>query len=103
MRIWAPPFHALSALDAQQRLVPSRAARDAQAAGWQIFTWSLERSGCMATGKPGFHDQEPAPARKREGDLLQPLGVLARGVGVIGVFSDWPATTSFDASCQGRP
>ena len=30
------------------------------------------------------------------------LDVLARDVGVIGVFSDWPATTTFYANCSGR-
>jgi len=31
---------------------------------------------------------------------------LARDVGVIGVFSDWPATTTFYANCRklrGKP
>jgi glycerophosphoryl diester phosphodiesterase len=29
------------------------------------------------------------------------LDVLAKQVGVIGVFSDWPATTTFYANCAG--
>ena len=44
------------------------------------------------------------PFRKtdhREGDVLQVLDVLAREVGVMGVFSDWPATVSYYASCMG--
>jgi glycerophosphoryl diester phosphodiesterase len=28
------------------------------------------------------------------------LDVLARGVGVRGVFSDWPATTTYYANCM---
>ncbi len=103
VRIWAPPIHALLELDAQQKLVPSRAARDAKAAGLQMITWSLERSGFIATGSPGFFYQGLAPALKREGDVLQALDVLAQGVGVLGVFSDWPATTSFYAHCKGLP
>ena len=103
VRIWAPPIHALLELDAQQQLVPSRAARDAKAAGLQIITWSLERSGFIATGTPGFFYQGLAPALKREGDVLQVLDVLAQGVGVLGVFSDWPATVSFYAHCKGLP
>jgi len=27
--------------------------------------------------------------------------MLAQDVGVIGVFSDWPATTTFYANCMG--
>ncbi len=103
VRIWAPPIHALLELDAQQKLVPSRAARDAKAAGLQMITWSLERSGFIATGSPGFFYQGLAPALKREGDVLQALDVLAQGVGVLGVLSDWPATTSFYAHCKGLP
>jgi glycerophosphoryl diester phosphodiesterase len=39
----------------------------------------------------------------RDGDMLSLLDVLYRDVGVIGVFSDWPATTTFYANCVGAP
>ena len=55
------------------------------------------------TGNPGYFYQGVAPALKREGDVLQVLDVLARDVGVMGVFSDWPATVSFYAHCKGLP
>jgi glycerophosphoryl diester phosphodiesterase len=29
------------------------------------------------------------------------IDVLAQEVGVIGIFSDWPATTTYYASCMG--
>ena len=103
VRIVAPPLYALLELDAQNRLVASRYARDAKAAGLGMITWSLERSGFIGTGNPGFFYQGLAPALKREGDVLQVLDVLAREVGVIGVFSDWPATVSFYAHCKGLP
>jgi len=103
VRIVAPPIYALLELDAQNRLVPSRYARDAKAAGLSIITWSLERSGYIASGSPGFFYQGLAPALRREGDVLQVLDVLAREVGAIGVFSDWPATVSFYAHCKGLP
>ena len=32
---------------------------------------------------------------------MQALDVLANEVGVLGVFSDWPATVSFYANCMG--
>ena len=101
VRIVAPPLFALLELDAQQALVPSRYARDAKAAGLGIITWSLERSGSLADGSPGFFYQGLAPGLQREGDVLQVLDVLARDVGVMGVFSDWPATTTFYAHCAG--
>ncbi len=103
VRIVAPPIYALLELDAQHKLVPSRYARDAKAAGLGMITWSLERSGFLGTGTPGFFYQGLAPALKREGDVLQVLDVLAREVGIIGVFSDWPATVSFYAQCKGLP
>jgi len=34
-----------------------------------------------------------------EGDVLNALDALANKVGVIGVFSDWPATTTYYANC----
>ena len=36
-----------------------------------------------------------------DGDTLTVLDVLAKQVGVRGMFSDWPATTTFYASCMG--
>ena len=35
-----------------------------------------------------------------DGDTFTVLDVLAKQVGVIGVFSDWPATTTFYANCM---
>ena len=40
-------------------------------------------------------------AINNDGDVLTVIDVLAREVGVIGVFSDWPATTTFYANCMG--
>ncbi len=36
-----------------------------------------------------------------DGDVMTVLDVLAKDVGVLGVFSDWPATTTYYASCMG--
>jgi len=101
IRIVAPPTFALLALDAAGRIVPSDYARDAKAAGLDIITWTLERSGILADGGNGFYFQTFDGAVRREGDMLQALDVLARQVGVLGVFSDWPATVSFYANCMG--
>jgi glycerophosphoryl diester phosphodiesterase len=40
-------------------------------------------------------------ALKKDGDMYLALDVLARKVGVIGIFSDWPATVTFYANCMG--
>jgi glycerophosphoryl diester phosphodiesterase len=101
INIWAPPTFALLAHDGAGRIVPSQAARDAKAAGLDLITWTIERSGVLADGGNGFYYQTFDSAVKREGDMLRALDVLARQVGVIGVFSDWPATTTFMANCLG--
>jgi glycerophosphoryl diester phosphodiesterase len=38
---------------------------------------------------------------KREGDVMEALDVLAKDVGIIGIFSDWPATVTYYANCMG--
>jgi glycerophosphoryl diester phosphodiesterase len=101
IRIVAPPTFALLALDPTGRIVPSAYARNAKAAGLDIITWTLERSGILADGNNGFYYQTIDSAIKREGDMFQVIDVLARDVGVLGIFSDWPATTTFYANCAG--
>ena len=92
---------ALLDLDLTSAIVPSRAARDAVAAGLEIITWTLERSGILADGNNGFYFQTIDPAISREGDLMRVLDVLARDVGILGVFSDWPAAATYYANCMG--
>ena len=100
IQIVAPPIFAL--LDAKDgKLVPSTYAKNARQAGLNIITWSLERSGVMATGKGGWYYQTVNQAIHREGDILQALDVLAKDVGIIGIFSDWPATVTYYANCMG--
>ena len=81
--------------------MPSQYARDAKAAGLDIITWTLERSGILADGNNGFYYQTIDPAIKREGDICRVLDVLARQVGVLGVFSDWAAPVTYYANCMG--
>ena len=102
INIVAPPIFALLSTDAAGRIVPSPYARHARAAGLDIITWTLERSGILADGGNGFYYQSFDSAIKTEGDMLRVLDVLARDVGVIGVFSDWPATTTFYANCANQ-
>ena len=102
IQIVAPPIFALLAVDGSGNIVPSRYAMDAKAAGLDIITWSLERSGILADGNNGFYYQSFDSAIKREGDVMTVLDVLNRQVGIIGIFSDWPATVTFYANCVGR-
>ncbi len=77
IRIWAPPTFALLDIDAQKQIVPSQAARDAKAAGLDLITWTLERSGILADGKNGFYFQTVDAAITREGDVMRVIDVLA--------------------------
>ena len=101
INIVAPPTFALLTADAAGNIVPSQYAKDAKAAGLDIITWTLERSGILADGNNGFYYQSFDSAIKREGDMMRVLDVLAREVGILGIFSDWPATTTFYANCAG--
>ncbi len=100
VNIIAPPLWMLLALDGDNRIVPSVYARAAKAAGLDIITWTLERSGPLAAGG-GWYYRTVKGAIDNDGDMMTVLDVLARDVGVIGVFSDWPATVTYYANCMG--
>jgi glycerophosphoryl diester phosphodiesterase len=100
IHIVAPPIFALLAVE-NGAIVPSAYARNAKAAGLDIITWSLERSGILSDGDTDFYYQTFMPAIRSEGDMFVALDVLARDVGIRGIFSDWPATTTFYANCAG--
>lgn len=101
INIVAPPTFALLALDSTTNIVPSAYARAAKAAGLDIITWTLERSGVLADGGNGFYYQTIDSAITREGDMMKVLDVLARDVGIRGIFSDWAATVTYYANCMG--
>ena len=95
----APPLFFLVTLE-NGRIVPSAYAKSAKAAGLKLITWTLERSGPLKTGG-GWYYQSVAEAIKGDGQMYELLDVLAKNVGVEGVFSDWPATVSYYANCMG--
>lgn len=99
VNIIAPPMWMLLALYGENRIVPSVYAAAARAAGLDIVTWTLERSGPLATGG-GWYYQTVANAIDNDGDMMTALDVLVRDVGVLGVFSDWPATVTYYANCM---
>jgi glycerophosphoryl diester phosphodiesterase len=101
INIVGPPTFALLDPDGANNIVPSQYARDAKAAGLDIITWTLERSGILADGNNDFYYQTFDSAIHREGDLMRVLDVLARDVGILGVFSDWAAPVTYYANCMG--
>jgi glycerophosphoryl diester phosphodiesterase len=99
LRIIAPPMWALVTLNGQQ-IVPSTYATTAKGAGLDIITWTLERSGPLNTGG-GYYYQSVTPVIDNDGDTFTMLDVLAKQVRIRGIFSDWPATVTYYASCMG--
>lgn len=100
LRYIAPPIWMLLALDENGKIVPSSYAKEAKKADLKIITWTLERSGSLTTGG-GWYYRTISNAIDNEGDMMTVLDVLAKDVGVVGVFSDWPATTTYYANCMG--
>ena len=96
----APPIWMLLDLDGAGKIVPSAYAREAKKAGLNIITWTLERSGSLNDGG-GWYYKSVKDAIHNDGDVMTVLDVLAKDVGVKGVFSDWPATTTYYANCMG--
>ena len=95
----APPTWMLVTLDGET-IVPSLLATEAKAAGLNIITWTLERSGPLKAGG-GWYYQSIANVTDNDGVTFELLDVLAQDVGVEGVFSDWPATVTYYANCMG--
>lgn len=82
------------------KIVPSVYAKEAKAAGLKIITWSLERSGPLQKGG-GYYYKSINAVVNNDGVIYELVDVLAREVGVVGIFSDWPATVTFYANCMG--
>jgi glycerophosphoryl diester phosphodiesterase len=103
VRIIAPPIPALLAVTSSGEIVPSEYARDIKRFGFDIITWSFERADLRSgAANAGFYYAfDPTGAAvKKDSDMYKALDVLARRVGVRGIFSDWPATVTYYANCM---
>ncbi|WP_249979148.1 glycerophosphodiester phosphodiesterase family protein [Vreelandella olivaria] len=85
----------------QRRLQPSRYAQEARDAGLLLIAWTMERSGPLAEADQWYHQTTQAVIQ-REGDQLITIDALINDVGVLGIFSDWPATVTFFDNCAQR-
>jgi glycerophosphoryl diester phosphodiesterase len=99
VRIIAPPLWFLLRLDSTGQIVPTAYAKSAKAVGLEIVTWTLESSGPLSTGG-GWYYQSIAEAITQDGDTYRVLDILAKDVGIQGMFSDWPATITYYANCM---
>ncbi|MEM7249910.1 MAG: glycerophosphodiester phosphodiesterase family protein [Pseudomonadota bacterium] len=102
LRYLAPPIPVLLKRDGNE-LVASDYARRATAAGLKLITWTTERSGRIENevlkGRGQYYYQTLLPAMQNDGDILTVIDALAKEAGVVGIFSDWAATTTFYANC----
>ncbi|MDR4516501.1 MAG: glycerophosphodiester phosphodiesterase [Nitrosomonas sp.] len=108
VQIIAPPMWMLLEIE-DGEIVPSRYAKAAKDSGLDIITWTFERDGPLTNGG-GFYFQtlngqnpnpiDPDAVINNDGDMYQALHVLAQDVGILGIFSDWPATVSYYANCM---
>ena len=99
VRILAPPMQMMLGVQ-NGKIVPSAYARAARDAGLDLIGWTTERSGRLEHGGGGFYYSTVSDVIENDGDILTIIDVLAQDVGIIGLFSDWPATTTFYANCK---
>jgi glycerophosphoryl diester phosphodiesterase len=115
VNIIAPPLWMLLNVTDDGNIVPSAYAIEAKAAGLDIITWTFERAdlrdgsriGTDSNADPAqltwyyqFDNNPNAQAIKTDSDMYSALHVLAKQVGILGIFSDWPATVTYYASCM---
>lgn len=104
LNIIAPPMQILLTTR-NGRIVPSSYARRAKRAGLDIISWTTERSGRVneeiIPRNGNFYYDTTVSALRNDGDILTQIHVLAKRVGIIGLFSDWPGTTTYYANCMG--
>ena len=96
----APPMWMLLKLDDMSKMTISDYGQLIKDHGFDIITWTLERSGPLTTGG-GWYYQTVTDVIDRDGDQFELLYALHTEVGIVGIFSDWPATTTFYATCMG--
>lgn len=104
VRVIAPPMPALLALDGSGNIVPSQLAKDLKGMGFDVITWTFERSDLRQGAAKGgyYYDFDPTgKAIKTDSDMYKALDVLAKQVKILGIFSDWPATVTYYANCMG--
>jgi glycerophosphoryl diester phosphodiesterase len=103
VRVFAPPMPALLAVSSNGEIVPSQYALDIKSVGLDIITWTFERADLRkgAAGAGFYYYFDPTgKAIKKDSDMYKALDVLARKVGIRGIFSDWPATVTYYANCM---
>jgi len=108
LRTLSPPIPVLLTLDENRAIIATQYAQRARAAGLDLVTWTLERSGRIDSGmieggNKDFYLGPLLPALDNEGDLYRVVDALYREAGVRKIFSDWPAIPTYYANCLDLP
>ena len=105
VNIIAPPFNYLlmEAGPGNQTIVPAPYAVAAKAAGLDIITWTLERSGPLTevSATDQYYYSSFDDAIHTDGQLYEVLDILVQQVGIKAMFSDWSSTVTYYANCFG--
>ncbi|MFK5970683.1 MAG: hypothetical protein QM487_11265 [Candidatus Marithrix sp.] len=97
----SPPIWVLITLDVNKNIIPSEYAKSINDLGLNIISWTSERSGPLKTNYDGFYYQSIKDIIQNDGIVYEVLDVLNKDVGIKGIFSDWPAITTYYANCMG--
>jgi glycerophosphoryl diester phosphodiesterase len=102
VNIVAPPLPYLVTTNDLDQYVPSIYADRAKELGFDIITWSLERSPPLkrAALEQDYYYMYMLNGTKKDGDLYELVDVLGRDIGVLGIFSDWSSTVTYYANCM---
>ena len=95
----AAPLWMLAEASAEGALRVSPYGALAAELGFELIAWTLERSPPRSRRGRDWYYQGLEEVLTRDGDLFTLLHLLRHELPLIGVFSDWPATVSYYASC----
>jgi glycerophosphoryl diester phosphodiesterase len=102
VNIISPPFNYLLTTTADNKtIIPSSYAYEAKKLGFDIVTWSFDRSGPLAfvEANDDYYYDTFAHAVHTDGQLYNVLDVLVNQANITGMFSDWAATVVYFANC----
>lgn len=103
VNIIAPPINYLLTVGGPNNdtIIPSSYATTANKVGLDIIAWSFERSGplSLVAANDEYYYSSIAPVTYYDGQAYTVIDVLAREIGIIGLFSDWSSTVTYYANC----
>jgi glycerophosphoryl diester phosphodiesterase len=101
INIIAPPMWMLLDVDESGVIKPSDYGINAKDAGLDIITWTFERTDTSNGTEGDWYYTDIQSVVENDGDKYKVLHVLASKVGILAIFSDWPATVTYYANCMG--